>query len=145
MLSLPWYTARVILLFGTMASMLAIGLSNLEACMLSKQKKQNVIKKYQLHEGDTGSSEVQIAILSTEIDELAGHLKEHPKDHSSRRGLLRKVGERRRLLRYLRKENLASYEELIKKLKLKQPKTLDAHAAADDAVLEEHPDVPRET
>lgn len=90
--------------------------------MLTKQKKQNVIKKYQTHKGDTGSSEVQIAILTTEIDELVGHLKVHPKDHSSRRGLLRKVGERRRLLRYLQRENAAAYEELVKKLKLKQAK-----------------------
>ncbi|MCB9799073.1 30S ribosomal protein S15, partial [Candidatus Nomurabacteria bacterium] len=58
--------------------------------MLTKQKKQKVIKKHQTHEGDTGSSEVQIAILSAEIRELAGHLKLHHKDHSSRRGLLRK-------------------------------------------------------
>lgn len=93
--------------------------------MLDKQKKQKLIKKFQTHAGDTGSSEVQIAILSAEIDELAEHLKEHPKDHSSRRGLLRKVGERRRLLRFLKKENPKSYEELIKKLKLKQPKTLE--------------------
>ena len=90
--------------------------------MLTKQKKQNVIKKYQTHKGDTGSSEVQIAILTTEIDELVGHLKVHPKDHSSRRGLLRKVGERRRLLRYLQRENAAAYEDLVKKLKLKQAK-----------------------
>lgn len=90
--------------------------------MLSKQKKQNVIKKYQTHKGDTGSSEVQIAILTTEIEELVAHLKLHAKDHSSRRGLLRKVGDRRRLLRYLQRENAASYEELVKKLKLKQAK-----------------------
>ncbi len=92
--------------------------------MLSKQKKQNVIKKFRVHDGDTGSSEVQIAILSAEIDELAEHLKAHHKDHSSRRGLLRKVGERRRLLRFLKKENAASYEALIEKLKLKQAKPL---------------------
>ena len=90
--------------------------------MLTKQKKQRVIKKYQTHEGDTGSSEVQIAILSAEIDELATHLKSHHKDHSSRRGLLKKVGERRRLLRFLKRENAASYEELVKSLKLKQAK-----------------------
>jgi len=90
--------------------------------MLSKDKKQKVIKKFQTHEGDTGSSEVQIAILTTEIEELASHLKAHPKDHSSRRGLLRKVGERRKLLKYLRKENPTSFEELAKKLKLKQAK-----------------------
>ena len=92
--------------------------------MLTKQKKQRVIKKYQQREGDTGSSEVQIAILTAEIEELAKHLKDHHKDHSSRRGLLRKVGERRRLLRYLQKENAASYEELVKSLKLKQAKAL---------------------
>lgn len=113
--------------------------------MLSKDKKQKVIKKYQQHEGDTGSSEVQIAILTAEIEELSGHLKSHPKDHSSRRGLLRKVGERRRLLRYLKKENPTSYEDLAKKLKLRQAKSLtpdvdhdvvvdeDAHDAAEQA------------
>lgn len=125
--------------------MLAIGLVNHAACMLTKQKKQNVIKKFQMHEGDTGSSEVQIAILSTEIDELIAHLKSHPKDHSSRRGLLRKVGERRRLLRYLRKENPVSFEALTKKLKLKQPKTLSSSARADEAVEEDIPDAPSET
>ncbi|MBT4153313.1 MAG: 30S ribosomal protein S15 [Candidatus Magasanikbacteria bacterium] len=93
--------------------------------MLSKQKKQNVIKKYQQHGKDTGSAEVQIAILTVEIEELAKHLKTHHKDHSSRRGLLRKVGERRRLLRFLQKENVASYEELVKKLNLKQAKALE--------------------
>lgn len=90
--------------------------------MLTKKKKQNIIKKYQTHEGDTGSSEVQIAILTSEIDELASHLKAHHKDHSSRRGLLKKVGERRRLLRFLKRENAASYENLVKSLKLKQAK-----------------------
>lgn len=90
--------------------------------MLSKLKKQRLIKKYQTHEGDTGSTEVQIAILTAEIEELSGHLKTHAKDHSSRRGLLRKVGERRRLLKYLQRENMASYEELVKKLDLKQAK-----------------------
>lgn len=93
--------------------------------MLSKDKKKKVIKKFQTHEGDTGSSEVQIAILSAEIDELAEHLKLHHKDHSSRRGLLSKVGERRRLLRFLKKENSKSYEELVKKLKLKQAKAFE--------------------
>ncbi len=101
--------------------------------MLDKAKKQKVIKKYQTHEGDTGSAEVQIAILTTEIDELAKHLKTHAKDHSSRRGLLRKVGERRRLLRYLQKDNPASYEELSKKLKIKAVKILDKIAASAEA------------
>ena len=98
--------------------------------MLTKRKKQNVIKKYQVKEGDTGSSQVQIAILTAEINELVGHLKKHHKDHSSRRGLLRKVGERRRLLRYLKKENNAAYEELVISLKLKQAKKLVKPTAA---------------
>jgi small subunit ribosomal protein S15 len=101
-----------------------VGLVTRTHAMLSKKKKQNVIKKYQTHKEDTGSSEVQIAILTSEIDELVKHLKAHHKDHSSRRGLLRKVGERRRLLRYLKKENPKSYEQLVKDLKLKQAKTL---------------------
>jgi small subunit ribosomal protein S15 len=92
--------------------------------MLSKQKKQNIIKKFQTHTSDTGSSEVQIAILTAEIEELTGHLKLHAKDHSSRRGLIKKVGERRRLLRYLQKENSKSHDDLVAKLKLKQAKTL---------------------
>ena len=92
--------------------------------MLDKDKKLKVIKKFQTHEGDTGSTEVQIANLSEEIKELADHLKLHHKDHSSRRGLLRKVGERRKLLRYLKTENAKSYEELTKKLKLKTTRVL---------------------
>ena len=103
--------------------------------MLEKQKKQKIIKKFQTHEGDTGSSEVQIAILSAEIDELAEHLKKNHKDHSSRRGLLKKVGERRRLLRFLKKENSASYEQLTKKLKLRQTKSLDK--PIEEEVLED--------
>ena len=94
------------------------------ACMLNAEKKKKIIKKYQVHKDDTGSTEVQLAILSAEIDELIEHLKLHAKDHSSRRGLLRKVGERRKFLRFLKKENPASYEDLVKKLKLKQAKAL---------------------
>lgn len=100
-------------------------ITSMHDSMLSKKKKQNVIKKYQTHKEDTGSSEVQIAILTAEISELTKHLKAHHKDHSSRRGLLRKVGERRRLLRYLKKENSKSYEKLVKDLKLKQAKALE--------------------
>ena len=121
--------------------MLAACLVNLWHVMLSKQKKQNVIKKYQTHKGDTGSTEVQIAILTTEIDELVAHLKLHAKDHSSRRGLLRKVGDRRRLLRYLQRENAASYEELVKKLKLKQAKQFGPAEEVEeeaDAIDENH-------
>ncbi len=98
--------------------------------MLDIKKKQSVIKKFQTHAGDTGSSEVQIAILTTEIEELIGHLKSHPKDHSSRRGLLRKVSARRRLMRYLKKENAESYENLVKKLKLKGARAVVKSEAA---------------
>ncbi len=86
---------------------------------LAKDDKDKIIKKYKVHESDTGSSEVQIAILTAEIEQLTGHLKTHKKDFSSRRGLLKKVGQRRRLLRFLQKDNLASFEEVVKKLKLK--------------------------
>ncbi len=87
---------------------------------IDKKKKEALIKKYKTHSTDTGSSEVQIAILTEEINELTGHLQQHKKDFSSRRGLLRKVGQRRRLLKYLEKENADSYQSLIKKLKLKK-------------------------
>ena len=87
--------------------------------MIDKKKKQQIIKKFAIHENDTGSSEVQIALLTEEIKNLTDHLKSHKKDFSSRRGLLRKVAERRRLLRYLERENAQSFDELVKKLKLK--------------------------
>ena len=86
---------------------------------LDKDQKDKIIKKFKTHEADTGSSEVQIAILSEEIHQLTNHLKTHKKDFSSRRGLLRKVGLRRRLLNYLAKDNPKSHEALLKKLKLK--------------------------
>ncbi len=85
---------------------------------LEKEEKNKLIKKFKTHDQDTGSPEVQIAILSAEIDQLTEHLKTHKKDFSSRRGLLRKVGLRRRLFRYLEKENPAVAEELKKKLKI---------------------------
>lgn len=87
---------------------------------LDRKTKDDIIKKYKTHESDTGSSEVQIAILSEEINELSEHLKTHKKDFSSRRGLLRKIGQRRRLLQFLQKESVERYEALIKKLKLKR-------------------------
>lgn len=86
---------------------------------LSKLQKDRIIEKYKTHASDTGSSEVQIAILSEEIRQLTDHLKTHKKDFSSRRGLLRKVGLRRRLLKYLEKDNQKGFESLTKKLKLK--------------------------
>ncbi len=109
--------------------------------MLDAKKKASIIKKFQTHEGDTGSSEVQIAILSAEIDELIEHLKLHSKDHSSRRGLLRKVSTRRSLIRYLRKENPESCEQILKKLKIKGgraiPKPGAATTASEDEMLDE--------
>ncbi len=88
--------------------------------MLSKKEKDNIIKKFQTHKGDTGSPEVQIAILSTEIEQVAEHLKEHRKDNHSRRGLLKMVGNRRRLLRYLKDEDKKRFEKIADKLKLKK-------------------------
>ena len=88
--------------------------------MLSKKKKDAIIRKYRTHDHDTGSPQVQIAVLSEEMRELAEHLKTHRQDYSSRRGLLRKVSMRRRLLRYLQREDEKAYEELVKKLKLKK-------------------------
>lgn len=110
------------------------------ACMIDAKKKQSIIKKYQTHEGDTGSSEVQIALLSAEIDDLSEHLKQHPKDHSSRRGLLRKVSSRRHLMRYLKKENATSYDALLKKLKIKQPRVV-AKPGATTVNVEDEMDI----
>lgn len=87
--------------------------------MLEKNVKAKIIKKFRVHEGDTGSTQVQIAILTEEIAQLAEHLKIHKHDHSSRKGLLKKVGERRRLLKYLQKEDEKSFVDVTKKLKLK--------------------------
>jgi small subunit ribosomal protein S15 len=87
--------------------------------MLDKKKKDQIIAKFKTHDSDTGSPEVQIAILSAEIDELTKHLKDHKKDFSSRRGLIRKVNQRRKLLRYLEKTSEESFDQLVKKLKLK--------------------------
>ncbi len=88
--------------------------------MLTTRKKSNIIKKHKLHEKDTGSSEVQIAILTEQIEELAAHLKKHPKDNHSRRGLLRMVSKRKRLLDYLKTEDEKRYNKTIKELGLKK-------------------------
>lgn len=92
--------------------------------MLDKKTKQRIINKFKIHDNDTGSTQVQIAILSEEIKELTDHLKLHKQDHSSRRGLLKKVGERRRLLKYLQKEDEIAFMDLAKKLKLKIAKKM---------------------
>jgi small subunit ribosomal protein S15 len=87
---------------------------------LTPDEKQAVIKKFAREKGDTGSPEVQIALLSAQIDKLVGHLKEHAKDVHSRRGLLSMVAKRRRLLTYLQKRDEARYKNLISELKLKK-------------------------
>ena len=87
--------------------------------MLDKKTKEKIIEKFKTHATDTGSPQVQIAILTEEIKQLSDHLKEHKKDFSSRRGLVKKVGERRRLLRYLEREDSNAHASLVEKLKLK--------------------------
>lgn len=87
---------------------------------LTKEVKQQIIKEYATNENDTGSTEVQIAILSKEIDELTEHLKVHIHDYHSRRGLLKKVGQRRNMLQYLARKDIQSYREIIKKLGLRK-------------------------
>ncbi len=99
--------------------------------MLSKIKKQNIIKKYRTHKGDTGSTEVQIAILTEEIKELTSHLRENKKDYSSRRGLLAKVSLRHKLLRYLEREDDKKFAKLVKALKLKVAKKVDVDLEED--------------
>ena len=86
--------------------------------MLTTKEKETIIKKFQTHKGDTGSPEVQIAVLTEEIGRVAQHLQEHKKDNHSRRGLLKMVGNRRRLLRYLKGEDENRHEKIAEKLKL---------------------------
>lgn len=88
--------------------------------MLTKEQKQEIIKKYQLHESDTGSPEVQIALLTERINRLNEHLQVHKKDFHSRRGLLKMVGQRRKLLNYLKEYDINRYRELIEKLGLRK-------------------------
>ena len=88
--------------------------------MLTSRKKQNIIKGSQLHDTDTGSAEVQIALTTRQIDELASHLKKQSKDNHSRRGLLGMVSKRRKLLRYLSEKSPIKYGRLVKKLGLKK-------------------------
>jgi small subunit ribosomal protein S15 len=84
--------------------------------MLTKEEKEKIIEKYKLHKFDTGSYEVQIALLTEEIKRLVSHLKDHPKDLHSKRGLLRMVAKRRKFLNILKKESQKRYQSLIKKL-----------------------------
>lgn len=92
--------------------------------MLNKKTKQKIIEKFRIHKNDTGSSQVQIAILTKEIKELTKHLQEHKQDHSSRRGLLKKVGERKALLKYLFGEDEKAFKKLAEQLKLRIAKKI---------------------
>lgn len=85
-----------------------------------KEEKTAVIQQYAMHEGDTGSPEVQIAILTTRINSLTEHLKTHKKDHHSRRGLLKMVGQRRSMLNYLMKSDITRYRVIIEKLGIRK-------------------------
>ena len=86
----------------------------------SKAKKDEIIKEYATHEGDTGSVEVQVAVLTADINNLTDHMKSHKHDHHSYVGLLKKIGHRRNLLRYLQENDINRYRELIKKLGLRR-------------------------
>ena len=88
--------------------------------MLTQEAKQEIIQKYAVHQGDTGSPEVQIAVLTARIIYLTEHLKEHKKDHHSRLGLLKMVGHRRRLLAYLNKVDIERYRAIVAKLGLRK-------------------------
>ena len=87
---------------------------------LTKEKKQDIIKKFAKDEKDTGSAEVQIAILTEEISTLTEHLKQHKHDYHSRRGMLKKVGQRRSLLNYLKRKDVTRYRDVVKKLGLRK-------------------------
>lgn len=93
--------------------------------MLDKKAKEKIIKKFKTHDSDTGSTQIQVAILTEEIKQLTEHLKQHKKDFSSRRGLLKKVSERRKLLLYLKNEDVEGYTKLVKDLKLKVAKLFE--------------------
>lgn len=87
---------------------------------ISREKKTELINKYARHEGDTGSVEVQVAVLTEDINELNEHLRVHKKDFNSQRGLMKKIGHRRNLLAYLRKEDVNRYRDLIQSLGLRR-------------------------
>jgi small subunit ribosomal protein S15 len=85
---------------------------------LTKEEIQNIVKRYGLHEKDVGSPEVQIVILSEEIKRLTEHLKRNKKDHNSKRGLILKIAQRRKLLKYLERKSIERYQKIVKELKL---------------------------
>ena len=88
--------------------------------VLDPARKKEIIDKFKTHDGDTGSPEVQIALLTTRIQDLTEHFKIHKKDHSSRRGLLKLVGQRRRLLDYLKRKDVGRYRKIIQELGLRR-------------------------
>jgi len=88
--------------------------------MLTKQEKENIIGDFEAHRGDTGSPEVQIALLTKKINDLTEHLKIHRKDHASRRGLLKMVGNRSALLKYISKKDVKRYQDIISRLGLRK-------------------------
>ena len=87
---------------------------------ISKERKDQIIKEFATHEGDTGSTQVQVAVLTADINNLTDHMKSHKHDHHSYVGLLKKIGHRRNLLAYLRRTDLPAYRELIQKLGLRR-------------------------
>ena len=87
---------------------------------ISKEKKNEIIKQFATHEGDTGSTQVQVAVLTADINELNEHLREHKHDYHSQRGLMKKIGHRRNLLAYLRNKDITRYRDLIKALGLRR-------------------------
>ena len=101
--------------------------------MITKEKKAEIIKEYALKEGDTGSPEVQVAILTYQINELNEHLKVHKKDHHSRRGLLKMVGRRRNLLNYVKEQDIERYRSLVSRLGLR--KYFEKYKRGDNASL----------
>ena len=88
--------------------------------MLSKEEKSKIIKENKINPSDTGSPEVQVALITNRINYLAGHFSTHKKDHHSRTGLIKMVGKRKRLLEYLKRQDVSRYKNLIKKLKLRK-------------------------
>lgn len=109
--------------------------------MLTPQEKNEIIRKFRTHKDDTGSPEVQIAILTEEVARVQDHLRIHRKDNHSRRGLLKMVGNRRRLLRYLKNEDEKRFVKIVDKLKLKVASFAEAPAIKKTTPKEQEPDV----
>jgi len=105
--------------------------------MLDKKRKQKIIDKFKTHAKDTGSPQVQAAILSEEIKRLTAHLKKNKHDFSSRRGLMKKIGERRRLLRYLERLDEQAFDDIIKTLKIKMAKKIHKKQAEEALLFNE--------